>query len=212
MGMSACQAFDMRLAVFAPAGVLLALLVGSQLLVPGIAERKAADRLTAGGGEAHVTVSAFPALRLLFEDGSRFEVDARDLELDLEEGARDLDRLDGFDHVAISIASSSAGPFTLDSLTLSRSGAQPYRLRMRGDASPAQVVDFGADRLGIPGGAIIGDLAGQALGRAPVPFALDMELESNDGRIAVVSGNGTVAGVPTGPVAEMIIAAIVARL
>jgi hypothetical protein len=39
-----------------------------------------------------------------------------------------------------------------------------------------------------------------------------MELTSEDGRIQVVSGGGTVAGVPTGPLAELITSAVVIRL
>ncbi len=39
-----------------------------------------------------------------------------------------------------------------------------------------------------------------------------MEMESDDGGIRVVSGSGTVAGYPTGPLAQLITAAIVARL
>ena len=35
------------------------------------------DRLTAGGGSADVTLGSFPAVRLLFSDGERFEVDAQ---------------------------------------------------------------------------------------------------------------------------------------
>jgi hypothetical protein len=39
-----------------------------------------------------------------------------------------------------------------------------------------------------------------------------MGLQSDDGRIVVVSGGGTVAGIPTGPLAELITSAIVIQL
>ena len=39
-----------------------------------------------------------------------------------------------------------------------------------------------------------------------------MELRSDGGRVVVVSGGGTVAGFPTGPLAELITSAIVVRL
>ena len=39
-----------------------------------------------------------------------------------------------------------------------------------------------------------------------------MELTSDDGRVRVVSGGGTVAGVPTGPLAELLTSAIVVQL
>lgn len=204
----------MRRATIAAAALAIValVLVASQLLIPGIAERKTTDRLTDRGGRAEVTVRAFPALRLLFGDGSRFEVEAEGLELDIERGAEDLDRLDGFDRVEIAIANSAAGPFALDSLSLTRRASSPYRLRTRGSASPADVVDYGADRFGIPGGSILGGLAGQALGRTPVPFRLDMRLESSDDGIRVLSGDTSIAGIPAGPIAELIVAAVLARL
>jgi hypothetical protein len=38
-----------------------------------------------------------------------------------------------------------------------------------------------------------------------------MELRSDGGRIVVVSGGGTVAGMPTGPLAELITSAVALR-
>ena len=46
----------------------------------------------------------------------------------------------------------------------------------------------------------------------PIPIELDMELASEDGRLRVVSGSGTVAGMPTGPLAELLSSAIVVRI
>jgi hypothetical protein len=202
----------MRLVVIAIAALVLVVVVASQLALPRIAERQVTNRLTAGGGEASVSVSAFPAARLLFNDGARFEVRASGLDLDLTRQTEVFDRLDGFGEVDIAIDDFSAGPFALQSFTLIRSGSAPYSFTSRGQAAPADVVDFGVDRLGLPGGGILGDLAGQALGNVPVPFALDLELASNDGRIVVVAGGGTVAGLPAGPLAQLLTAAIVVRL
>ena len=39
-----------------------------------------------------------------------------------------------------------------------------------------------------------------------------MQLTSDDGRVLVTSGGGTVGGIPTGPLAELLTAAIVVRL
>jgi hypothetical protein len=39
-----------------------------------------------------------------------------------------------------------------------------------------------------------------------------MEMTSEDGRVQVTGGGGEVAGVPTGPLAELITAAIVVRI
>ena len=45
-----------------------------------------------------------------------------------------------------------------------------------------------------------------------LPIDLDMQLTSDDGRVQVVSGGGNVAGLPTGPLAELLTNAIVVQL
>jgi hypothetical protein len=187
-------------------------LVGSQLLIPPIAERQTEDRLTAGGGDASVSLSGFPALRLLFDDGSRFEARGSGLDLDLNQRVDVLDRLDGFSEVDVLIDDLVAGPLEVSSFQLTREGSDPYHLVSSGSASPAALVDLGADALGLPGGDLFGGLAGRALGDAPVPIELDMELVSSDDGIDVTSGGSSVAGIPTGPIGELITSAIVSRL
>jgi hypothetical protein len=192
--------------------LLLALVLASQLLLPGIAESEVEDRLTEEGGEADVAVSAFPAARLLFDDGDRFQVRAAGLDLDLDRRVEIFDRLDGFADVDVVVEDFDAGPFALSSFALTRDGSAPYRLLSQGEVVPAELVDFGADQLGLPGGGFLGGIAGQALGDAAVPVELDMELTSDEGRVEVTSGGGTIAGLPTGPLAELITAAIVVQL
>jgi hypothetical protein len=200
-----------RWAIVVTAVVVVAL-VASQLLVPGIAERQTEDRLEAGGGTASVSLSAFPALRLFFDDGSRFEARGSGLDVDLNQRVDVLSRLDGFSEVDVLLDDLIAGPLEVSSFQLTRDGSDPYRLVSSARASPAELVDLGADALGLPGGELFGGLAGQALGDAPVPIELDMELASGDDGIEVTSGAGTVAGIPTGPIGELITAAIVSRL
>jgi hypothetical protein len=192
--------------------VVLAVLAVSQLVLPQIAENDVEDRLTEGGGQAQVSVSSVPAARLFFDDGERFEVRASGLDLDLDQRTKVLDRLDGFGEVDVAIDDFIAGPLEIDSFELTRDGSGPYRLVSSSRASAAALVDFGADELGLPGGGILGGLAGQALGNRKLPLDLDMELTSDGGTIEVVSGGGTVAGIPTGPLGEVITEAIVARL
>jgi hypothetical protein len=191
---------------------VVVVLVSSQLLIPPIAERQTEDRLTAGGGDASVSLSGFPALRLLFDDGSRFEARGSGLDFDLNQRVDVLDRLDGFSEVDVLIDDLVAGPLEVSSFQLTREGSDPYHLVSSGEASPAALVDLGADALGLPGGDLFGGLAGQALGNAPVPIELDMELVSSDDGIDVTSGGSTVAGIPTGPIGELITSAIVSRL
>jgi len=196
------------------AGVFVFALVAGQILIPALGEQRVEDRLTAGGGSANVTLGAFPAARLLFSDGERFEVEAEDLALDLDEQTRVFDRLDGFGVVEVSIVDSTAGPFQLESFTLTRDGDGPYRLLSKGSASPRALAAYSFERFQLPGEGLIDALLDPFLEDAdvPVPLDLDMELSSDDGRIQVVSGGGTIAGLPMGPLAELLTAAIVVQL
>jgi hypothetical protein len=197
------------------AGVAVFVLVGSQILIPSLGERRVENRLTEGGGSAEVTLGAFPAARLLFADGERFEVEARDLDLDLDEEIRVFDRLDGFTVVEVSIEDSIAGPFELDSFRLRRDGDGPYRLVSSGVTTPAGLAEAGLESVELPGESLADLLFDELLGEAddaPVPVELDLELSSDDGRVRVVSGGGTVAGFETGPLAELITSAVVVQL
>jgi hypothetical protein len=196
------------------AGAIVFLFVAGQVLIPSLGERKIEDRLTEGGGSADVTLGAFPAARLLFGDGERFEVQAHDLDLGLDRREQVFDRLDGFSLVDVSIADSRAGPFELADFELSRDGEGPYRLTASGRTSPSSLVDYGVEGLDLPGGDIA-SLALDLLGidsNFDLPMELDMQLTSDDGRVRVVSGGGTVGGIPTGPLAELLTAAVVVQL
>jgi len=196
----------------AVAGVLVFLLVTSQLLIPNFAAREVEDRLTAGGGSAEVTMGAVPAVRLLFGDGERIEVTARELELDLDRDAKVWERLDGFGNVDIAIESFRAGPFELDHFELRRESKDPYRLVSSGRTSMGALVDYGIERFNLPGGPLA-DLATDLFGDGlDFPVELDMTLRSKDGGVEVIDGDTTIAGLPAGPLAEMISASIIAQL
>ena len=196
------------------AGVVVFALVASQILIPGLGERSIEDRLTEGGGSADVTLGAFPAARLLFSDGERVEIDAHDLDLDLGRETAVFDRLDGFRIVDISVDASRAGPFDLETFQLSRDGDGPYHLVTTGTTSATALTDYGLDQLELPGEGIIDELLSPFLDQVdgPIPLDLDMELVSDDGRIRVVSGGGTVAGFSVDPFAQLITSAIVVNI
>jgi hypothetical protein len=202
-----------RTVLIVAGGVIVVLLIAAQLLLPGLVERDIEDRLTEGGGEAQVTVSAVPAARLLFDDGDQFEVAASGLDLDLDERIEVFERLDGFGEVDIAVTDTEAGPFAVESFALTREASGPYRLVSTSTTTAADLADYSADILGLAG-----PLAGIALDEvfaradAPIPIELDMELTSDEGRIEVVRGGGTIAGFPAGPLAELITAAILVRL
>jgi hypothetical protein len=201
-----------RLAIVAL--VLLALLGISQLVIPPIAEHHIEDRLTAAGGSADVSMSAFPAVRLLFGDGSRIAVTGDGLDLTSESTSGDVfSNLDGYDSVAVSLEDFRAGPFQLAAFDLTRPAPDaPYHLVTRGRTTPADLAAYGASQAGLPGGPLLSYLGNQYLGSDVISLHLDMELESDDGRIVVTSGTGTVAGIPTGPLAELITSVVVLKL
>jgi hypothetical protein len=57
-----------RLGALAVAGLVVVLLVVAQLVLPGIAAQRLRDRLSRSGRVLEVTVSAFPAIELLWHD------------------------------------------------------------------------------------------------------------------------------------------------
>ena len=62
-------------AVFALLGLLVAALVGGQLVLPRVAERRISSDLERSGEVRRVSVEAVPALRLLFKRADRVEID-----------------------------------------------------------------------------------------------------------------------------------------
>ena len=197
------------------AGIVVFLLVSGQILLPSFGERAIEDRLTENGGSADVTLGAVPAFRLFFGDGERFDVEARELDLDLEDQDPVIERLDGFGSVHVSIADSTAGPIELETFELTRDHAAPYRLVAHGQASASSLVDYGVEGLDLPAA---GGIAGMALDLFGidtdfiVPIDFDMELVSEGGRLRVISDTSTVGGLPTGPLAELITNAVVIEL
>jgi hypothetical protein len=168
------------------AAVVGGLAVVAQFALPQIVSRRIADRLTAGGGSAEVGMSAFPALRLLFGDGHRISIRGENLTLTpSSDRAGALDRLNGFGHVDVRLTDSTISPISLRTLELRRDGTTPYWLRATAHSS---------------------------LGALAIPINLDMRLTNDGGRLVVVSGTGSIAGVPTGPLAQFITSAIAIRL
>lgn len=198
--------------------VVLAILVAagaiSQLVLPPLTESRIEDRLTSGGGSALVSVEALPAARLLVGDGDRITVQGSGLDLDLaREEPEVFERLDGFDDVEVTLDDFSAGPFAVGRFELTRSGSAPYRLASSARTTGADLVAYGVARLGLPGAPLLGFLGGRVPeADRPIPIKLNMELESEGGRVVVTSGGGTVTGIPTGPLAQLLTEAIVVRL
>src|SRR3954471_19888193 len=60
-------------------GLVVAVLVGGQLVLPRIAERRITSDLSHSGEVRRVSVEATPALKLLFKRADRVEVDMREV-------------------------------------------------------------------------------------------------------------------------------------
>jgi hypothetical protein len=197
-------------------GLIVVLLVASQFVLPLIAEGQVEDRLEDGGGSASAEIDAFPALRLLFDDGDRLEATGEGLRLDVSRQQRVLERLDGFDEVLVELVDFSVGPFDLDGFVLVRNeGETSYRTAFTGEASPREVAGFLGSQAGGALGGLLGGLAAGTLpggGETPLPIRLRAEVESRDGRVDVTSTSGSVAGVPAGPFAQLVIEMVVRRL
>ena len=205
----------MRRAVIVTLAVLAALLVASQFLLPRYLEGRIEERMERGGGSADASISAFPALRLLAHEGRRLELSGNGLQYDLTQQQRVFKDLDGFDEVSILVEDSRVGPIMLDSLLLERDGDdEPYEVELSGTVSGRDLAAYMGERFGGPLGGFIGALGGNAffLARAPVPFEATAEIESEDGQARTTATQGTVAGFPAGPIAEIVAAAVVARL
>jgi hypothetical protein len=206
----------MRIALYLLVG-LLGVLVVSQLLLPRYVEGRIEKRLTRNGGVADVTVKALPAFRLLAGHGDRLTIRGSDLGLDLEGGEPRLwKRLDRFDAVDIRLRDIRTGPFRTQAFALTRpEHADAYRVSLRSEVSIAELAQYAASRI-LPGG-LGGALAGLSAGalpgsRQPVPIVTDMRIVSDDGRPEVVSGGGTVAGLPVALAVEIIGSAVAKRL
>ncbi len=159
-------------AIFAAAIILLLIL--SQIFLPGIGEGVIEDRLTENGGVADASLSATPAVSLLWGSGDTVKVDATSLDLEVS-AARDpvvFDDLDRFDNVEIVMRDSTVGPVDLDEFVLTRKGDEPYSLEATGTTSPAELAEFGADSFDVPGSDLIGGILSFATGGAEADVEL----------------------------------------
>jgi hypothetical protein len=205
----------LRYVLIAAAVIALALVV-AQIALPPILEGQVEDRLTKGGGRANVDLDAVPAVRLLFNDGDHLTLTGRGLDFPLNQRQAVFDKLDGFDSVHVKLGDITAGPFTVKSFDLSRSGGdKSYRLLSTGESSVARVSSYLASGLppllsALLAGATRG-VTGPAANRL-IPFTMDAELESDNGQPRFVSGTGSVAGIPTGPLAALLAQTILSRL
>ena len=193
--------------------LVVIVLVAAQIFLPRIGANGVEDRLTRDGGTASVDIDAVPAVRLLFDDGDRIQVQAEEVEIPIEEiQGRSFKELDGFDEVDVRLARSTVGPFFAEVVTIERpEGEELYAFNFEGTTSAAEVSDFALAGLPPLLRSALTALAGRA-GRQELPISLDVDLRSDGGRARVVGGSGTFAGLPLSGFALGIAGAIIARV
>jgi hypothetical protein len=201
-------------------GVLLLIVVAlvlSQLLLPGYLEGRVADRLERGGGHAKVELKAEPAFVLLFDNGSKINVEAKGLNFDLDQKSEKvLDKLDGFDEVNVHLVDTRTGPFDEKDIAITRErGDDDYSMIVHASTTGQDLAAYAAQRAG---GGFLGSLAtrlatsGIDAANDKIPVELAFKLHSDNGDAQVEGSVADVNGVPLGPFAEGLANAVVSRL
>jgi hypothetical protein len=152
-------------------------------------------------------MSAIPAVRLLFGDGDSLRIAARGLSLDLPTRREDVfKRLDAFGDVAIDVSDSRAGPFTVRSFQLRRRGDHRYEVVMAAEATAGDVARYAGAQLGGGFGEALAGIAVGALGgfARPIPVNAAMEIDSSGATPQAIAVQGDVAGLPAGPLAQIV--------
>jgi hypothetical protein len=116
-------------------GVLLLALVVAQLVLPRIAAHRISSRIGRYGNVQHVTVSAWPAVKLLWGDADSAEVRVGHLALSPAQASALLWEARGVQRMDLSASSVELGPLGLEGVTLQKRGAQ---LSGEGSTSAAQ--------------------------------------------------------------------------
>jgi hypothetical protein len=190
--------------------VLLVVLVASQFAIPAYLEHRVASRLTDHGGSARVELAAVPALQLLFGHGHNLDIRAQGLSVDLQQGQQGqqdvFSRLDAFDRVNVEVTGSRAGPFRIGSFRVRRSAPHTYLLAVAGDGTAGDVARYAGGQLAGGFGQALAGLAAAALGDSgrAIPFDASMQITDVGGTPRAANVTGDVAGLPAGPLAQIV--------
>lgn len=194
---------------------LLAVVV--QLALPAYYEGRVEDRLEEKGGSADVSVGAFPAVTLVGGSGKRLKATGNGLAFDLDDQREDpFGRLDGFEDVDLELTDVDAGAIRMSNFELRREGRDAeYEMRVSATATPAGLARELGGAAGGPLGALVGSLATGILpgsGSTELPLDVTASVRSRDGRPNVTDAQGSVAGLPAGPLTEVVLGAVLDRL
>ena len=120
----------MKVAVAAGAAVLVLLFLGSEFFLPRAAEERVRDELRGTAQVESVEVSAFPALKLLFDRADRVDVRVGEATAGTQRLAELIDSTRRTDVLRATIATLRLGPLLLRDLRLNKDGA-----RLEGEAA-----------------------------------------------------------------------------
>ena len=204
------QRLAIRLAI-----VLAAVLIVSQFVLPPIAENRLEGSVTEHGGTAKADLSAIPALELLFKHGDKLALTASNLSVDLERNQQDVfKQLDNFGQVDITITDSRAGPFSVKNFHVKKTGQNTYDVALAGDGTAGDVARYAGSRLGGGFGQALAGLATSALGGfdTPIPFDATLQVDSSGSTPTAQNVEGQIAGLPAGPLAQVVANALLSGL
>jgi hypothetical protein len=110
----------------AAAGGCLAALVLAQLVLPGLAAQRVRDQLGRYGTVRSASVSAFPAVELLWGSGDSLSVKADNLHIGLTQAVNQLWEARGIQRVDISADSFELGPLKMSAANIHKHGGELY--------------------------------------------------------------------------------------
>jgi hypothetical protein len=202
--------FAIRLAI-----ALAVLLVVTQFVLPPIAENRVEDGVTQHGGTAKAELSAIPALELLFKHGDTFKLNASGLSVDLKQNQSDVfNQLDDFAEVNIAVTNSRAGPFTVNDFRVKKTGQHQFDVAISGNGTAGDVARYAGSRLGGGFGQALAGLAVSAIGgfNRPIPFDATMQIDTSGSAPVARNVEGQVAGLPGGPLAQVVANALLSGI
>jgi hypothetical protein len=152
-----------------PAAAVALVLVAGQLLLPRLAASRIRSRLARYGAVGHVSVSAWPALELLWGRADTVRVRAARLSMSTAQAAALLTEASGLDRVTLSVRSLRVGSLALSDVSLNKRGA----LVAAGATASQSAVDALVPGLSLRlvsgrGGAITARLTGHRAGGGPL--------------------------------------------
>jgi hypothetical protein len=112
--------------ILATAGGCLALLVLAQLVLPGLAAQRVRNQLGKYGTVRSASVSAFPAIELLWGSGDSLSINADSLHIGLSQAVDQLWEARGIDRVDISADSFELGPLMMSAADFHKRGLELY--------------------------------------------------------------------------------------